>query len=254
MEALDQPANLIFPTGTHMKLAKIFCSFFALTVFLGNLAIAQRYGEKHSVALVVQRQGQPPAVASDERVRAHLEQRGFTVKIVDQTDPASLTDGVDIILISSSVSAKKLEGKYRQTRIPVVLWESYLLPHMGMSGLREEVDYGTIQERRYAWLVNAPHPLSAGHPAGLLNLYEKNAALNWGRPGLGANIIATVPGERDKALVFAYEAGATMDYENLAPGARVFLPVDATFPNLNEAGLSIFDSAVQWALARRTSK
>lgn len=78
--------------------------------------------------------------------------------------------------------------------------------------------------------------------------------MNWGRPGLGASIIATVPGERDKALVFAYEAGATMDYENLAPSARVFLFMDGTFPNLNEAGLSLFDAAVQWALARKGIK
>jgi hypothetical protein len=237
-----------------MKTAKAIFCFFMFLALLPDTASAQRYGEKRSVAMVVQLQGQPPAVAADERMRVYLEQRGFTVKMIDQMDPASMADGVDVILISSSVSARKLEGKYRRTPIPVVLWESYLLPHMGMSGLHEEVDYGTIEGHRYLWLVNAPHPLAAGRPAGLLNVYEKGAALNWARPGLGASIIATVPGEREKALVFAYEAGATMDYENLAPAARVFLFMDATFPNLNEAGLSLFDSAVQWALARRTTK
>ncbi len=237
-----------------MKTIKLLVALFLLLPFVSDAAMAQRYGEKHTVAMVVQRQGQPPAVAADDRMRTYLEQRGFTVRIVDQSEPVSMTDGVDVILISSSVSARKLEGKYRRIAIPVVLWESYLLPHMGMSGLHEEVDYGTIQERRYAWLVNAPHALAAAQPAGLLNVYEKGAAFNWGRPGLGASIIATVPGERDKALVFAYEAGATMDYENLAPSARVFLFMDGTFPNLNQAGLSLFDAAVQWALARQSLK
>jgi hypothetical protein len=86
--------------------------------------------------------------------------------------------------------------------------------------------------------VNAPHPLAAGLPAGLVNVVQKGGPMNWGRPGPGAIVIATFPGELDKSPFFAYEKGATMDGENLAPARRVTIFLDnTTFPVLWAAGI-----------------
>ena len=82
----------------------------------------------------------------------------------------------------------------------------------------------------------------------MVNVVQKGGLMNWGRPGPGAIVIATFPGELDKSPLFAYEKGATMDGENLAPARRVMLFLDnTTFPGLNEAGLKLFDAAVLWA-------
>jgi hypothetical protein len=57
--------------------------------------------------------------------------------------------------------------------------------------------------------------------------------MSWGKPGLGATIIATLYGQPEKAAIFAYEKGATMDYEALAPARRVmfFLSNESALQN-----------------------
>ncbi len=189
------------------------------------------------------------SAAADAATQAHLGRLGFAVTFLDQHEAVPALDGFSLIVISSGVSANVVEGRFRHTTVPVVLWESYVLPHMGLTGKKEGGDYGTHEEKqRYLWMVNAPHPLSAGRPAGLLNVVKRGGPMNWGRPGPGAIIIATMPGDLAKGLSFAYEKGATMDGENLAPARRVMLFLNnETFPNLNEQGLALFDAAVRWA-------
>lgn len=202
------------------------------------------------ILLVVQLKAAPATVAADAAVKQHLESLGYTITERDESQPVPPVAGEDLIVISSSTSAHKLEAKYRLVTLPVVTWESYLLPQMGMSGMRENGDFGTIEKNRYLWMVNAPHPLSAGLPSGLLNVYKRGAPMNWGKPGLGATIVATLPGEPGRVAEFAYEKGATMDYENIAPARRVFIFLDnTTFTGLNDAGTKLFDAAISWSLS-----
>ena len=72
--------------------------------------------------------------------------------------------------------------------------------------------------------------------------------MSWGKPGLGAATIATLYGQPEKAAIFGYEKGATMDYETLAPARRVMFFLDnASFTNLSESGRRLFAAAVDWA-------
>lgn len=206
--------------------------------------------EGTSIAFVIQKKAAPATHAADMAIEKHLTGLGYTVREVDQNAPASAVNGSRLVVISSSISAHKLEAKYADVKLPVVTWESYLLPHMGMSGLKEDGDFGTLKKNRYLWMVNAPHPLSAGLHHGLLNVVKRGTSMNWGKPGLGATIIATLPGAPNKALEFAYEKGATMDYENIAPARRVFLFLDNdAFTDLNASGIKLFDAAIAWAAA-----
>jgi hypothetical protein len=202
-----------------------------------------------TLLFVGQTKAAPDIVASDAATQAHLKELGFDVTFADQREPATVAEGKSVIVISAGVSAHVVEGKYKASAVPLVTWEAYLLPHLGMTGKKEDADFGTREGKvRYLWMVNAPHPLSAGLPAGLLNVVKKGGPMNWGRPGPGAIVIATFPGELDKSPLFAYEKGATMDGENLAPARRVMLYLDnTTFGGLNEAGLKLFDAAVLWA-------
>lgn len=219
-----------------------------LAVFAAALqAAAPAAGKK--LVFVGQTKAAAETVAADAAAQARLAQLGFAVTFVDQHEPAPALAGVDLVVVSAGVSAHVVEGRFRHATVPVVLWEAYLLPHMGMTGRKEGADYGTHEEKqRYLWMVNAPHPLSAGRAAGLLNVVKRGGPMNWGRPGPGAIIIATMPGELAKGLIFAYEKGATMDGENLAPARRVMLFLDNnTFPGLNDDGQALFDAAVLWA-------
>ena len=100
---------------------------------------------------------------TDLKVQQHLESLGCVVKMVDDVAPASEAAGQDLIVISSTVSAKNVEGRFKHTPTPVMLWECNILDDMSMTGKHQEVDYGEDEkpEQTYIWLVNAPHPLSA---------------------------------------------------------------------------------------------
>jgi hypothetical protein len=219
-------------------------------LLLGSAVLALTAGAApQSLLFVGQTKAAPDILAADAKAQEHLAALGFIVTFADQRDPVTVADGKDVIVISSGVSAHVIEGKYKSAPVGIVTWESYMLPHVGMTGKKEETDFGTREGKlRYLWMVQAPHPLSAGLSAGLLNVMQKGVPMNWGRPGPGAIVIATLPGELDKSPFFAYEKGATMDGENLAPARRVMIFLDnTTFPGLNEAGLKLFDAAVLWA-------
>ena len=57
-------------------------------------------------------------------------------------------------------------------------------------------------------------------------------------------------GEPEKAAVFAYEKGATMNGEFLAPARRVgFFLWQDTFDQLRPEGLALFRAAVLWVVS-----
>lgn len=203
-----------------------------------------RAGKK--VVMVVQLNG--PNLPVDHKIAAHLAARGYSVRMLDQAQAPEATGDADLVIISSTVSSKQVTGGWRYLTKPLLTWENDLLDDFAMTGKRHDVDFGETEKERYLWLVNAPHPIAAGLPAGVTNVYGKQAAMSWGKPGLGATTIATLYGQPEKAAIFAYEKGATMDYESLAPARRVmFFLNNDTFGNLSPAGNSLFDAAVDWA-------
>ncbi len=188
----------------------------------------------------------------DEQVKKHLENSGYSVDFIDQEASPEAAAAYDLVLISSTVGSQDFEGKYKDVQVPILTWENDILDDLRFTGRNKGVDFGEVDGEHYIWIVNAPHPLAAGLPAGINSVYRKDQPMGWGKPGLGASIIATIPGQPDKAIIFAYEKGATMDYDYLAPARRVMLFLDnTTFPLLKENGLKLFDAAVQWAIEKK---
>ncbi len=205
-------------------------------------------GPRGTIALVIQKDG--PNAAIDDRIRAHLVTRGYAVTVLNQDVPVETAANARLVILSSTIAAKSVGNGWRQLPVPLLTWENDLLDDLAMTGKRHDADYGEASRERYLWLVNAPHPVAAGLPAGAVNVYQKQAGMSWGKPGLGASIIATLYGQPEKAAVFTYETGATMDYETLAPARRVmFFLGNDTFDNLSGAGVKLFDAAVDWAAA-----
>lgn len=193
---------------------------------------------------------QGPHRATDDAVRKHLESLGFSVTYGDDTHPPK-ADGYDMIAISATCQGKWILGTYKDARIPIVTWKPWLYPYLGMTGMRIDVSYGEGHkpEQPPLWLVNQPAPVSAHLPNGLL-IPVKHAVqdYSWGKPGLGAETIATLAGEPDKAVIFSYEKGALMAGDFAAPSRRVALfMAEDTFDLLNDDGLKLFDAAFLWA-------
>jgi hypothetical protein len=223
----------------------------AITCVLGPpLAAAAEAAAGRRIVMVVQRAG--PNLATDERIRDHLAGRGFAVSVEDQSASPAIAAEADLVLISSTVAAKDMSPAWRQLAVPMLTWENDFLDDLAMTGKRHDTDFGEVDKERHLWVVNAPHPIAAGVPAGVANVYVKQAGMSWGKPGLGAITIATVYGQPEKAAIFAYERGATMDYESLAPARRVmFFLGNDSFTNLSPVGRQLFDAAVDWAAAGR---
>lgn len=211
---------------------------------------AQAQAAARRALLLVQQGG--PSSAIDDKIRAHLQSRGWEVSLADQSAEAAQGMGFDLVLISSTVSSKDVQPGWRHLPVPLLTWENDLLDDLAMTGKRQDTDFGEIEKARYLWIVNAPHAMAGGVPAGVANVYIKQAGMSWGKPGLGATTIATLYGQPEKAAIFGYEKGATMDYESLAPARRVmFFLGNETFTNLSPIGLQLFDAAVDWAAGLR---
>lgn len=209
-------------------------------------AVSNRTTGRKKVLLIAQTDG--PSFAVDQKIAAHLNSRGYSARIADQSFVPDAANDVDLVVMSSTVSSKQVPGGWRYLATPLLTWENDLLDDFAMTGNRHDVDFGEAEKERYLWIVNAPHPIAAGLPAGVANVYARQAPMSWGKPGLGASIIATLYGQPEKAAIFAYEKGATMDYESLAPARRVMLFLNNdTFANLSQEGTRLFDAAVDWA-------
>lgn len=227
-------------------LNRLFC----LILMMGALATSSHiFARSAKILLISQTQGL--SAQADIKIQHYLQQKGYQVKIANQDiDPQMIKrSNTDLVILSSTVASKNLKAGWRTLAIPLMTWENDYLDDLAMTGKRINTDFGEIEKERYIWLVNAPHPLSAHLSAGVANVYQKQAAMSWGKPGLGATIIATVYGQPEKVVIWGYEKGATMDYESLAPAKRLmFFLENDTFNNLSESGLQLFDASVAWML------
>jgi hypothetical protein len=204
--------------------------------------------------LMVMRQSAPGETADPEIV-AHLRKSGYQVTTSEGVGELPDVCRYDVVLLSSTVRSNQFTAErgfistLRNMRVPLVTWENDLLDDLRYTGLQRDADFGELETGHYGWMVRAPHPLSAGIPAGLTTWTEARQPAGWGKPGLGADIIMVWPGEPDKSTLFAYERGATMNHDFLAPARRVFIGMDnATFSRMTDNGHRLFDAAVAWAL------
>ena len=188
---------------------------------------------------------------SNADMAEHFKKLGFEVSVADMKDSPSAADGKDVVVISSTVKANVLGGRYADVKVPIVSFENDVLDDMNMSAKRRGVDFGDVEDQHYVKLVNVPHPLAAGLPAGSVELFKQGVGMGWGIPGAGATTIATLHGAPDKASIFAYEKGATMDHEVLAPARRVYLPIDYNaWGDLTGNGTKLVNAALAWSLGQ----
>ncbi|MDB6126691.1 MAG: hypothetical protein JWM35_587 [Verrucomicrobia bacterium] len=189
--------------------------------------------------------------SNDHKLAAYFTGLGFTVTTTDEYSPATLAEGEDLIVISESVSAVEIGTKYRDTPVPLVTFENDLVGDLGMSDDKAGRDWDTEAGLRFVRIVNAPHPLAAGLAAGSQNVLSTDRfKMSWGRPALGsgATVIATLRGDPEKAAIFAFEKGASLTNDRVAPARRVMFFLDSdTFEQLRPEGLALLRATLLWA-------
>lgn len=221
-----------------------------------GLALAAGAARAEGKSVLFIQRAAVPGGSADASVKAHLEAGGWRVTTREGLAEDVRPCAFDLVILSSTVRSNQFTGQramiagLRDGGVPLLTWENDLLDDLRMTAMRRDADFGELETGHYAWLVRAPHPLQAGLPAGMTTWTEARTPAGWGRPGLGADMVMTVPGEPDKAMLFGYERGATMDYDFVAPARRVFIGLEnASFDKLNDNGRRLFDAAVSWAAA-----
>jgi hypothetical protein len=199
----------------------------------------------------------PENEASDQAQLAWLRELGFEVATADHMEPDSRAAGKDIVIISASTNKYKLGIKYSDAPIPVVLLEAKAVDALGMVTRRRNTDYGVNDHKEslyppenYIDIARSFHPIAGGAAPGQLKLYNTPGVLAWSRPPAGAQVIATIPNQPEHSTLFAYEKGATMANDRVAPARRALFPMDAPrFPDLTEEGRTIYGALLLWALS-----
>lgn len=198
----------------------------------------------------------PENEASDHAQIAWLKSLGLHVEAADQLEPDSRANGMDLVIVSASTNKYKLGMKYADARIPVMLLEAKAVDSGNMATRRRNLDYGVNDNKgsdypaeAYAVVVRPYHPIAAGLPAGQFKMFKKPGGMGWSNPPAGATVIATLPNQ-PHATIYAFEKGATMAYDAVAPARRVLFPIDAPrFPELTEEGLMMYGAAIGWLLS-----
>ncbi len=215
--------------------------------------------------------------SDDSLVKRHLESLGFAVTMATDTDPASRANGQDLVVISSTVNAHVLQGRYKDVPVPVFTWSTYGYPNMAMTGSHLHTDFEVVDpvqhfsrsySELYGYIASATSPIakSLGLKSQLFGtLYLRPGTVGWGRPSAGGTIITNFEGDPGKAGIFAYEKGATMADGFVAPARRVgfylssdnFHLLTAAYgpaekdPDLRAwyVGLKLFDASLRWAVS-----
>ena len=192
-------------------------------------------------------------------------------------------DGFDVVVLSSTMSSSHARGKYEQSTVGIVTWESALIRSSNpgnffVSENATNKDYGLLTFPIQIDIVDENHPLAAGL-SGTVDVLVDNAitqdtgvqfgyGLTPGEElGAGVDLVATATnpiGEIAKPLmIFAADVGAALLGDGVtenppgftspatAAGRRVmFFLSDYGFENLTADGLSLFDAAIDWAAAQ----
>ena len=224
----------------------------------------------------------------------HLQGLGHTDTYLDD-DVATTADadGQDVIVISGTASSNKTRGKWSHVAVPILNWEENLSSWDdsgkvgpaggGPPGNFRMVGYSNHSNEAFATeFINIAesavgHPLAAGLPAGLVQIYEDpgdGTLIFYGDLAPGTIGIAEIDpdvddvteasrwvdanGQAQVGLPFTLtaidtggELGPAGEGFGGAPARRVNFPLENSgFATLTDDGLKLFNCAVEWVLGR----
>ena len=213
-----------------------------LVIFVFSASIA--FGAE--VLLVV---GKKDLRAGDRAIKNHLESRGLTVVIQEDTVVKSQdASGKDLVILSESARSREVGTKFRDVAVSVICSEPWLFRYLGMTGRTKKVDYGRKSHQKKILIINPDHPLCPSCSKEV-QVCSKSFFMGWGVPGENAIAVAGLAKDPDKCTIFAYDAGVEMP-GLVAPAKRVGLFLFRnTADDFTPEGWSFFDAAIDWSIS-----
>lgn len=183
-----------------------------------------------------------PLNAGDQAIANHLQAQGYILSFRDQNQAqASDADGMQMVLISSTVVSGTINTKFSGVEVPVISWEPYLFDDLGMTDGQAEQSFGHLSNESILIIELADSNLN-----GVQTVLSSPDRLAWGVPGSDAEIFARFQSDPNKIAAFGYLAGDNMP-GGTAPSIRVgmFLQ-DNTATQFNQVGWDLFDAIICW--------
>jgi hypothetical protein len=149
----------------------------------------------------------------DDDMLQFFEDLGFRVDVADEQDRARDFNRAQLVVISSSANANQIGNDY-DLDLPVLVMNANMFDDMSLVQGRGA---GQVQARDIE-IIAPQHPLAAGLN-GRVNVSSFNSTVNFGVPDPSATIIATVSGDPNRAVIFAYDKGAQLPAGNSRAGA-----------------------------------
>jgi len=232
------------PRTTRLFHHAVATALLAPLIFLGLPFASAEAGPR--VALVTRT---VPVPSADKAYVSHLKQRGWDVTLVDDDKVrdrgARAVAGFDLVVISSSVYPRRIEGRLLTAPEPIIVANRQLFRSLhltgpsaarGLTGLTQKLD-----------IVRPNSPLAA-NLRGRVTVASRPKQMNYGVPGASADVIATATGSSTRAVIFAYQKGDRLPFGDNAKGRRVGFYMGQRQPAAaNIDGWALFDAAAAWA-------
>ena len=250
-------------------------------VMFSAIAIALSFSAKTHAAKILLIGGQEePTQGDDSFVFDYLEEQGHEVEYLsgNSSSPGD-EDGMDLLIISSTLGSGSVRGKFQDAEIPILQWEEALVrwEHGNPDGnfrMSQNSRNGQNRETDTIKIVESAvgHPLAAGLEAGAHVIFEdfNRTPQQFGDHAPGLIRIAELDEEfaeeevsfwfdengdeqtGPEFVLTAIDKGGELgpaDEGFFAPDKRVNFPIeDRGFSLLNETGLLLWDASVNWLL------
>ena len=168
---------------------------------------------------------------------------GYNVVIKDENNISTAdATGKALILISSSVQSGKIGNTFTQSAVPVLNCEPHLLDDLGMISASAAKGSSNSQDIE---IIDLSHEIVEGMLP-TTTVYTLVEGLTYGVADPSAHVIAQVPSDPGKAVIFYYQPGESMP-GLVAPARRMSLFPFDNGPNvLTATGREILIRAIQF--------
>jgi hypothetical protein len=194
--------------------------------------------------------GSAELVDGDQAIHQHLIENEYRVHIQTNSDTLAFAlEDKDAILVSASAGAtRKIREELDNINAPILSWEPTLFDDLNWTGRRRNEDYGAELGTSIK-ITSDVHPIAADL-SDEIQVTSDAQEITWALPHETATVIASLPGDPSRPVIFCYEAGDEMLNYVTAKARQVGLFFSEESPAYftNEAW-AILQAAINWAKA-----
>ncbi len=180
--------------------------------------------------------------SGETAIRNYLQTNGYNVQTVEDNNynlDEALCKG--LVIISSTVNPALVDTGFANLPGALVVLHQGLFVTLKLAATAQTGIENSLQNIA---ISNAAHPLAAGFPIGDVAIYSVNSSIGWANVPASAVKVATISGDANKAVVFAYNQNSALPGGGTARNTRVGLFAEN---NLNANGLTLLEKALCWS-------